>query len=438
MPEAPLRISIRGMTCPHCEQVVEKALGSVPGVASARASFSGGWAEITFLSGYGDSRSRARLEDAIRKAGYQTAPPDGEDSFPRIGTTVRRLCVLAFVALAFCLLERALPGQWTGYFPSPGTASSLWALFGVGLLTSLHCLAMCGGIAMTQGLVGVRQASSVRRSSLCYQAGRLLSYSAIGALVGSLGAGLTLTEGTRGTIMLVAGVFMLLMALNMLGFFAMLRPLQPRPPRWLTEQIQSLARERTGGQGGWRGPLLTGIANGLMPCGPLQSMQLYALGTGNGWEGACAMAIFCLGTMPVMLGLSLLTGGMGRCSRGRLLQIAAVLLLFLGLGMVHNGLVLRGLSPDALSMTGSTQIDAGARAHRTGNGQAVTSFADYDAYEPIVVQRNLPVIWTLMVPEEKLIGCNNEILAPELGIAKKLVPGKNTITFTPTKTGIFT
>ncbi len=43
-----------------------------------------------------------------------------------------------------------------------------------------------------------------------------------------------------------------------------------------------------------------------------------------------------------------------------------------------------------------------------------------------------------MVPEEKLIGCNNEILAPELGIAKKLVPGKNTITFTPTKTGIFT
>ena len=68
----------------------------------------------------------------------------------------------------------------------------------------------------------------------------------------------------------------------------------------------------------------------------------------------------------------------------------------------------------------------------------MTSFADYDAYEPIVVQRNLPVTWTLMVPEEKLIGCNNEILAPELGIAKKLVPGKNTITFTPTKTGIFT
>ena len=438
MPETPLRISIRGMTCPHCEKAVEKALASVPGVASARASFSGGWGEVTFLSGYGDNLSRPRLEEAIRKAGYQPVPPNGENSFSRMCTAAQRLCVLGFVILAFCLMERALPGQWTGYFPSPGTASSLWALFGVGLLTSLHCLAMCGGIAMTQGFVGVWQASSVRRSSLCYQAGRLISYSAIGGLVGSLGAGLTLTQGTRGAIMLAAGVFMLLMALNMLGFFAMLRPLQPRPPRWLAEKIQSLARERTGGQGGWRGPFLTGIANGLMPCGPLQSMQLYALGTGNGWEGACAMAIFCLGTMPAMLGLSLLTGGLGRYGRGRLLQIAAVLVLFLGLGMVHNGLVLRGLSPSALSMTGSTQIDAGARAHRTNAGQAVTSFADYDAYEPIVVQRGLPVTWTLMVPDEKLIGCNNEILAPELGIAKKLVPGKNIITFTPTKTGIFT
>ena len=149
------------------------------------------------------------------------------------------------------------------------------------------------------------------------------------------------------------------------------------------------------------------------------------------------MFVFCLGTMPAMLGLSLLTGGLGRHGRGRMLQIVAVIVLFLGLGMVHNGLALRGFSPDALSLSGSTQV-VGAKAHRTSDGQAVASFADYDAYEPIVVQRGLPVTWTLTVPEEKLIGCNNEILAPELGIAKKLVPGENTITFTPTKTGVFT
>ena len=45
-----------------------------------------------------------------------------------------------------------------------------------------------------------------------------------------------------------------------------------------------------------------GLANGLMPCGPLQAMQLYALSSGNWWRGALSMFCFCLGTIPLMLG----------------------------------------------------------------------------------------------------------------------------------------
>ncbi|MCR5258514.1 MAG: sulfite exporter TauE/SafE family protein [Desulfovibrio sp.] len=438
-----MRIRISGMFCPHCERAVERELAAVPGVAAARASFSGGWAEITLLPECGDSLPRHLLEEAIRRAGYQPGPPDGDAAGMR--ATARGLCVLGLALMAFWLLERAVPSRWTGYFPDPGTASSLWALWAVGLLTSLHCLAMCGGIAMTQGLAGVRQTapmrtSVLRGSALCYQAGRLLSYSAVGGLAGGLGSGLTLGPATRGAVMLAAGAFMLVMALNMLGGFAVLRHLQLRPPRWLAERIQGMARGKAlqHGQGGWRGPLLIGLANGLMPCGPLQAMQLYALGTGSAWGGACAMAVFCLGTMPAMLGLSLLSGSLGRRGRGCLHQAAAVLVALLGLGMVHNGLALRGFSAASLSPAGTQEEKVeGARAHRTGNGQAVTSMADYDAYEPIVVQRGLPVTWTLVMPEEKLIGCNNEILAPELGIAQKLTPGANNITFTPTKTGVF-
>jgi len=441
----PVRIRIAGMTCPHCERAVERELAAVPGVAAARASFSGGWVEITLLPEYGDSLPRPLLEAAIRRAGYQLGPPEASEAAAGMRPAARWLCVLGLALMAFWLLERAVPGQWTGYFPDPGTASSLWALWGVGLLTSLHCLAMCGGIAMTQGLADVRQTAPLRafaprRSAFCYQAGRLLSYSAVGGLAGEFGSGLTLAPATRGAVMLAAGAFMLIMALNMLGSFAVLRHLQLRPPRWLTEKIQGLAGGKAAqyGQGGRRGPLLIGLANGLMPCGPLQAMQLYALGTGSAWGGACAMAVFCLGTMPAMLGLSLLSGNLGRRGRGRLYQAAAVLVLLLGLGMVHNGLALRGFSAALLSPADTQEEKAeGVRAYRTGNGQAVTSMADYDAYEPIVVQRGLPVIWTLVIPEEKFIGCNNEILAPELGIAQKLTPGANNITFTPTKTGVF-
>jgi len=43
--------------------------------------------------------------------------------------TAQGLCVLGLSLMAFWLLERAVPGQWTGYFPDPGTALSLWALW---------------------------------------------------------------------------------------------------------------------------------------------------------------------------------------------------------------------------------------------------------------------------------------------------------------------
>ncbi len=149
------------------------------------------------------------------------------------------------------------------------------------------------------------------------------------------------------------------------------------------------------------------------------------------------MAVFCLGTMPAMLGLSLLSGGMGRRGRGLLFQMAAVLVMILGLGMTHSGLALRGLASGTPSLAEPRHDEAGARARRVGSGQAVTSIADYDSYEPIVVQRGLPVTWTLVMPEEKLIGCNNESVSQELGISQKLVPGANSITFTPAKTGVF-
>jgi len=40
------------------------------------------------------------------------------------------------------------------------------------------------------------------------------------------------------------------------------------------------------------------MLNGILPCGPLQTMQLYALGTGSAFKGAASMFIFALGTVP--------------------------------------------------------------------------------------------------------------------------------------------
>lgn len=49
-----------------------------------------------------------------------------------------------------------------------------------------------------------------------------------------------------------------------------------------------------------RGPFLLGLVNGLMPCGPLQAMQVYAVATGSAAADALSLFAFCLGTVPLM------------------------------------------------------------------------------------------------------------------------------------------
>ncbi|MBP3730632.1 MAG: sulfite exporter TauE/SafE family protein, partial [Mailhella sp.] len=340
-----------------------------------------------------------------------------------------------FALMAFLGMKHIVPAEWTGFFPDPGSATSLWALFSIGLLTSVHCLAMCGGIAMTQSLMAVRTSGSVCRTALLYHAGRLFSYSATGAAAGFLGQALALTQLMRGAVMLAAGAFMLIMALNMLGGFSFLRRLQPRLPHFLTRMRDGLSKRARGNA---KASLLIGLANGLMPCGPLQSMQIYALGTGSAWAGAFSMACFCLGTMPALLALGITAGKVSAKKAVLVFQCAAVVVMALGFSMLSNGLALTGAFVSTQNAASDNKaVMPGIRAVSKGNGQEVVSQADYGAYDPIVVQKGLPVTWILVMPEGKLIGCNNEIVIPGFGIQKKLEEGNNMITFTPEKSGVF-
>ena len=72
------------------------------------------------------------------------------------------------------------------------------------------------------------------------------------------------------------------------------------------------------------------MLNGLMPCGPLQTMQLYALGTGSLFSGALSMAAFAAGTIPLMLAFALVAATLPRKVLPHLVRASAVLVLLLG------------------------------------------------------------------------------------------------------------
>jgi sulfite exporter TauE/SafE/plastocyanin domain-containing protein len=412
-----LCLKIEGMTCSGCERRIETAAGQVAGVSSCRASYTRGEATVVFEDGRADREAVVR---AIEAMGYRVGqvPAQGFSAWQLVG-------------IAIILLGLLLIAQRTGIFnrvPHVTASMGYGLLFLVGVLTSVHCLAMCGGINLSQSVPGAQAGKasvlSRVRPGLLYNGGRVLSYTLIGGAVGALGSVISISGGARGILVLVVGAFMVLLGLNQLGLFPGLRRLTPRLPR--------VFGRAAAWAGSGRGPFIVGLANGFLPCGPLQSMQLYALGTGSFLAGAISMFLFSMGTVPLMFGLGALGSLLTHRFASRMIRVSALLVMILGLAMLGRGLNLSGVD---LRFWQAGPAAAGNIARLEGGVQLVETTMQPNRYVPIIVQRGLPVKWTIKADAASLNGCNNPVTIPTYGVSQRLVPGSNLIEFTPTGAG---
>ncbi|MDR1572510.1 MAG: sulfite exporter TauE/SafE family protein [Clostridiales Family XIII bacterium] len=420
------RLHIGGMTCTGCQGKIERKLRSTAGIESAEVAYGDGIATVVYDT---DIISIREIESVIERLGYTAL--DGRQE-PASG---RRAAGLLIIILAVFMLMRqfGLTGAFS-IFPTAEAGMGYGMLFIIGLLTSVHCMAMCGGINLSQCLPqangqGGSRAAAFRPSAL-YNLGRVASYTAVGGIVGALGSVLMLSGSFRGTIQLVAGVFMVLMGINMLGIFPWLRRLTPGMPRVFARRIDE-------GKSRSKSPLIVGLLNGLMPCGPLQAMQLYALSTGSPASGALSMLLFSLGTVPLMFGLGALSSVLSRRFTRRVMTVGATLVVVLGLSMFSQGWSLSGLSLDFLpgaAATGAAEVQA---PPIEDGYQIVGSTLQPGRYPAITVQAGIPVKWTIEAPQGSINGCNNRIFIPAFGVEHSFATGANLIEFTPTETGRF-
>ena len=188
-----------------------------------------------------------------------------------------------------------------------------------------------------------------------------------------------------------------------------------------------------------KAPFLVGMLNGLMPCGPLQTMQLYALGTGSAVSGALSMFLFSLGTVPLMLVFGAISGFLSKCYTKQLLKFSGILIIILGIIMGNRGLALAGVGVPSVntltqSLSGNEAQAATANISKPTieNGvQIIRMTADNNGYTPnaFYVQKGVPVKW--IITGNQINSCNNAIVIPSLNIQKTLKSGENIIEFTP-------
>jgi hypothetical protein len=212
----------------------------------------------------------------------------------------------------------------------------LWTAFLLGLGGSLHCVGMCGplALALPGGRDGVLRFAFGR---LCYNGGRIITYALLGGVIGMVGGFFGLA-GVQQYLSVGLGITLLLSAILWLS---RRNPLVLELPFGagiiaLKGKLGGLlVRDRRGGL------LLIGLLNGLLPCGLVYMGLVASLATGGLWQGMAYMAVFGAGTLPLMLA----TVFVGRVVRPRQWQGLRQAAPF-GLALLGVLLVLRGLSLD--------------------------------------------------------------------------------------------
>jgi hypothetical protein len=225
-------------------------------------------------------------------------------------------------------------------------ALTLWAAFGIGVTTSLgHCIGMCGPLLSTFSLAQGRSDHRLRSlmpALLVYHLGRINSYALIGLLFGLLAtaarhSGPSIT--VRACLFLVSGLLMFLMGLGLRGWLPTTRLIESsRLGRFTSGKFMELIGTRS-----MTGRYLLGVANGFLPCGPVYAVAAAALASPTPLHGAGTMAVFGLGTMPVLLAVGLGAGRLAPALQRRFNLVASLLVMLVGLEFLFRAGKLFGL-----------------------------------------------------------------------------------------------
>lgn len=205
----------------------------------------------------------------------------------------------------------------------------LFAAFSLGFLGSLHCIGMCGPIAMSLPVHNRGLGFRILGIYL-YNSGRILIYASLGAVLGTLGMGMKLV-GYQQVLSITLGILLLLglflpkiLSINNSVLLTFNMKLKGWFASWMKQKsLQAL--------------FITGLLNGLLPCGLIYVALAGATSSGETIKGALFMAVFGLGTLPALFSVSFISS-ISKRFRKYLSHTAPGLTFVMGILLVVRGL----------------------------------------------------------------------------------------------------
>lgn len=192
---------------------------------------------------------------------------------------------------------------------------------------------MCGPIAFSIGLNPENKLDFTLRN-FSYQFGRVTTYSILGAILGIIGYSVSFA-GLQNPLSIGVGILMILIALLPKNLGA--DNLGMKPFARIMYQIKSglgkfLRRKN------YSSLYITGLLNGLLPCGAVYAALTGSMAMGGIWEGALFMTFFGLGTIPLMFASVLAGNIISLQTRQKILKLLPYLMVLLGILFILRGL----------------------------------------------------------------------------------------------------
>lgn len=218
------------------------------------------------------------------------------------------------------------------------TLSSMILVVMTGLLSSAHCIGMCGGIVTA---VTLQSPLSATKTTLLYHAGRAFSYTLFGIILGAVGSFVEVAgqlAGMKGIASIVGGCFLLLWVWRKFQIPGM------------SKLSANLHKNLFNGVKYWRGGqqwyvLATGIAFGFLPCGLTYAMGIEAAATGHWYTGGLTMLLFALGTFPALLLAASISIVASKKWRKVMRQLGTWTAVIIGVISIMRGLAAGGIIP---------------------------------------------------------------------------------------------
>lgn len=230
------------------------------------------------------------------------------------------------------------------------------AALGLGLASSLHCVGMCGPIAFSLGLNPENKFDFTFRN-LTYQFGRVTTYTLLGTLLGIVGYSVSFA-GLQNPLSIAVGVMMILMALlpkNLGADNLGIKPFSKLMYKIKMGLGKFLRRKN------YSSLYMTGLLNGLLPCGAVYAALTGSMAMGSIHGGAIFMTFFGLGTIPLMFASVIAGNVITLKTRQKILKFLPYLMVLLGILFILRGLELN--IPYVSPSKGSLEINGEDHAH---------------------------------------------------------------------------